>query len=112
MLESSSIHRVISTKDKKELNKYSYISTYNMGNIGIKKIIEDSFKGPINNDNNLLIKSFPINNMTNITNNNTNNTNTNTNSNTNNNSSKNRDNQTSKKKLKNKHSASPSHTHI
>ena len=112
MLESSSIHRVISTKDKKELNKYSYISTYNMGNIGIKNIIEDSFKGPINNDNNLLIKSFPINNMTNITNNNTNNTNTNTNSNTNNNSSKNRDNQTSKKKLKNKHSASPSHTHI
>ena len=112
MLESSSVHRVISTKDNKEINKYSYISTYNMGNIGIKKIIEDSFKAHINNDNNLLIKSFPINNMTNITNNNTNNTNTNTNSNTNNNSCKNRGNQTSKKKLKNKHSVSPSYMHI
>ena len=119
MLETSPVQGVISTKDNKDSNKYSYISTYSMGNIGIKKIIEeDSLKNPIssdnnnNNNNNILLQSFPINNITNITSNNTNNTNTNTNSNSNNNSSKNKDTQTSKKILKNKHSVSPNSTHI
>ena len=115
MSETSPVQGFISTKESKDSNKYSYISTYNMGNIGIKKIIEDSFtnqKNIDNNNKNIKIQSFPINNMSNITSNNTNNTNTNTNSNTNNNTSKNKDNQINKKIIKNKHSASPNSTHI
>ena len=79
-------------KDNKEISSnFTYMSTYNMGNIGIKKIIEDSQSKPKSN----------IDNKNNITNNNTN-TNTNSNSNnTNNNSSKNRNIQTSNKKSKN-----------
>ena len=110
MLPSSQLSDLISSKNNKE-NKLTYISTYNMGKIGIKKIIEEPIKTQVNTDNKILIQSYPINNnitnITNNTNNNTNNTNTNTNSNTNNNTSKNKDKQTSKKKIKNKHNISP-----
>ncbi len=84
-------------KNKKEISSnYTYISTYNMGNIGIKKIIEENHSKPLTN-----IDS-KNNNIT------TNNTNTNTNSNTNNNNtSKNRNIQTSKKKTKINYSVSP-----
>ena len=111
MLKTNSISNLISPKENNEINKYTYISTYSMGKIGIKKIVEDPYKTPINTDNKILIQPSQINNNTNNTNNNTNNTNTNTNSNTNNNSSKNKDIQTSKKKLKNKHSISPNIIH-
>ena len=102
MLTTSPITDLISPKEKdsKKLNKLTYISTYSMGKIGIKKIIEEPFKAPIASTTNNI-------NITNNTNNNTNNTNTNTNSNTNNNSSKNKEIQISKKKLKNMHSLSP-----
>ena len=115
MLKTNSISDLISSKENNETSKLTYISTYSMGKIGIKKIVDDPYKTPIDTDNKLLIQpSQIINNNTNNTNNNTNNTNTNTNSNTNNNSSKNKDIQTSKKKLKNKHSISPNiiHTRI
>ena len=91
-------------KDSKKLNKLAYVSTYNMGKIGIKKIIEEPFKAPITSPKNNI-------NITNNTNNNTNNTNTNTYSNTNNNSSKNKEIQTSKKKLKNIHCISSNIVH-
>ena len=111
MLSTSPIADLVPSKANKQKNKYTYISTYSMGKIGIKKIIDNTFKAPpTNTDNKLLTQTSPINNITNNTNNNTN---TNTNSNTNNNSSKNQDIQTSKKKLKNSHSVSPNviHTH-
>ena len=116
MLTTSPISDLVSSKENKETNKFTYISTYSMGKIGIKKIIEDPFKTPITSENKQNNQSSPINNINNVnvtnnTNNNTNNTNTNTNSNTNNNSSKNKDNQTSKKKLKNIHSVSPNIVH-
>ena len=106
MLTTSPITDLISQKEKdsNNLNKLTYISTYNMGKIGIKKIIEDPFKTPITSATNNI-------NITNNTNNNTNNTNTNTNSNTNNNSSKNKEIQTSKKKLKSMHIVSPDVAH-
>lgn len=112
MITSSPVTEVIASKTDIDKNRYTYVSAYYMGKIGIKKIIEDPSKSPINTDNRVLIHSYPINNITNNTNNNTNNTNTNTNSNTNNNSSKNRDTQTSKKKLKNHNSVSPNIIHI
>ena len=112
MITSAPVTDVIPSKTEIDKNRYTYVSAYYMGKIGIKKIIEDPSKSPINTDNRVIIHSFPINNITNNTNNNTNNTNTNTNSNTNNNSSKNRDNQTSKKKLKNHYSVSPNIIHI
>ena len=106
MLTTSPITDLISPKEKdsNKLNKLTYISTYSMGKIGIKKIIEDPFKTPIASTTNNI-------NVTNNTNNNTNNTNTNTNSNTNNNSSKNKEIQTSKKKSKNIHIVSPNIVH-
>lgn len=106
----SPIADLLPSNDNKEMNKYTCISTYNMGKIGIKKIVDDTFKTQLNSDNKL-IQSYPINNFSNITNSNTNNTNTNTNSNTNNNTSKNRNLQASKKKLKNIHSVSPNIVH-
>ena len=109
-MSSSPIPDLLPQKDNKEINKFTCISTYSMGKIGIKKIVEDNYKTPINSENKLF-QSYPINNFSNITNSNTNNTNTNTNSNTNNNTSKNRNIQTSKKKLKNIHSVSPNITH-
>jgi hypothetical protein len=84
MLSEEELHE----KDNKISSNFTYISTYNMGNIGIKKIIEENQNKP----------KSKIDNKNNITNNNTN-TNTNSN-NTNNNSSKNRNIQTSKKKSK------------
>ena len=112
MITSAPVTDVIPSKTEIDKNRYTYVSAYYMGKIGIKKIIEDPSKSPINTDNRAIIHSYPINNITNNTNNNTNNTNTNTNSNTNNNSSKNRDIQTSKKKLKNHYSVSPNIIHI
>ena len=112
MITSSSVTEVVPSKTEIDRNRYTYVSAYYMGKIGIKKIIEDPSKSPINTDNRVLIHSYPINNITSNTNNNTNNTNTNTNSYTNNNSSKNRDYQTSKKKLKNHNSVSPNIIHI
>jgi len=112
MITSAPVTDVIPSKNEIDKNRYTYVSAYYMGKIGIKKIIEDPSKSPINTDNRVIIHSYPINNITNNTNNNTNNTNTNTNSNTNNNSSKNRDTQTSKKKLKNHYSVSPNIIHI
>jgi hypothetical protein len=112
MITSAPVTDVIPSKTEIDKNRYTYVSAYYMGKIGIKKIIEDPSKSPINTDNRAIIHSYPINNITNNTNNNTNNTNTNTNSNTNNNSSKNRDTQTSKKKLKNHYSVSPNIIHI
>ena len=112
MITSTPVTDVIPPKSEIDKNRYTYVSAYYMGKIGIKKIIEDPLKSPINTDNRVIIHSYPINNITNNTNNNTNNTNTNTNSNTNNNSSKNRDTQTSKKKLKNHYSVSPNIIHI
>ena len=112
MITSAPVTEVIPSKTEIDKNRYTYVSAYYMGKIGIKKIIEDPSKSPINTDNRAIIHSYPINNITNNTNNNTNNTNTNTNSNTNNNSSKNRDTQTSKKKLKNHYSVSPNIIHI
>ena len=114
MLTSSQETELIPSKNNTENNNFTYISTYNMGKIGIKKIVEEPSKTQLNtnNDNKLLIPSYQVNsNITNNTNNNTNNTNTNTNTNTNNNTSKNRDIQTSKKKLKNHHSVSPNFIH-
>ena len=114
MLTSSQETEIIPSKNNTENNNFTYISTYNMGKIGIKKIVEEPSKTQLNtnNDNKLLIPSYQVNsNITNNTNNNTNNTNTNTNTNTNNNTSKNRDIQTSKKKLKNHHSVSPNFIH-
>ena len=106
MSTTSPITDLISPKEKdsNKLDKLTYISTYSMGKIGIKKIIEDPFKTPIVSATNNI-------NITNNTNNNTNNTNTNTNSNTNNNSSKNKEIQTSEKKLKNMHIVSPNIVH-
>ena len=112
MITSAPVTDVIPSKTEIDKNRYTYVSAYYMGKIGIKKIIEDPSKSPINTDNRAIIHSYPINNITNNTNNNTNNTNTNTNSNTNNNSSKNKDTQTSKKKLKNHYSVSPNIIHI
>jgi len=112
MITTSPGTEIIPSKTDIDKNRYTYVSAYYMGKIGIKKIIEDPSKSPINTDNRVLIHSYPINNISNNTNNNTNNTNTNTNSNTNNNSSKNKDTQTSKKKLKNHYSVSPNIIHI
>ena len=112
MITTSPGTEIIPSKADIDKNRYTYVSAYYMGKIGIKKIIEDPSKSPINTDNRVLIHSYPINNISNNTNNNTNNTNTNTNSNTNNNSSKNKDTQTSKKKLKNHYSVSPNIIHI
>ena len=108
---TTSIPDLIHSKGSNDINKLAYISTYSMGKIGFKKIVEEPLKPPITNDIKVMNQSPPINNVTNNTNNNTNNTNTNTNSNTNNNSSKNKENQTSKKKLKNIHSVSPNFFH-
>ena len=47
MLTTSPISDLVSSKENKETNKFTYISTYSMGKIGIKKIIEDPFKTPI-----------------------------------------------------------------
>ena len=44
MLKTNSISDLISSKESNEINKYTYISTYNMGKIGIKKIVEDHIK--------------------------------------------------------------------
>ena len=105
MMLSSPVSDLISPKTNTHINKYTYISAYSMGKIGIKKIIENPFKTPVIHYNNkFLVQSFPINSITNNTNNNTN---TNTNSNTNINTSKNQDIQTSKKKVKNSFSVSP-----
>ena len=112
MITSAPVTDVIPSKTEIDKNRYTYVSAYYMGKIGIKKIIEYPSKSPINTDNRVIIHSYPINSITNNTNNNTNNTNTNTNSNTNNNSSKNRDTQISKKKLKNYYSVSPNIIHI
>ena len=112
MITSAPVTDLIPSKTEIDKNRYTYVSAYYMGKIGIKKIIEDPSKSPINTDNRAIIHSYPINSITNNTNNNTNNTNANTNSNTNNNSSKNRDTQTSKKKLKNHYSVSPNIIHI
>ena len=108
---TTSIPDLVNSKPDNDINKFTYISVYSMGKIGIKKIVEEPLKQPLTNNIKVMNQSSPINNATNNTNNNTNNTNTNTNSNTNNNSSKNKEKQTSKKKLKNIHSVSPNYFH-
>ena len=102
-----------STKNNQDIdnknNNYIFISTYNIGKIGIKKLTDkDNLRPHSNNDSKkILYQNYHINN--NIT---SNNTNANTNSNTNNNSSKNRNIQTSKKKSKNSFSVTSNRIHI